>query len=102
MAAVDPNELHEIVDFSSSTLQAEIERLLASGSPEQLIYRECELDELWRLLDLEIANLRASSSVSPDLPRLLAWRESIMRAHDLVGVEGDPARAAAGLRTLIS
>ena len=102
MSGIDPEALCEIEDFSTATLQAQIERLLASGTAEHLIYRECELDEIWRLLDLEVASLSATSTANPDLPRLQAWRTSVMRAHDLVGVEGDPVRAAACLRELIS
>ncbi len=96
--ADDLNDIHEIADFSTATLRAQIERLAASEGPEQLIYRECELDEIWRLVDLEIASIHAVGGRNPDLAALESLRAAVMEAHDLVGVEGDVARAAARLR----
>lgn len=99
--SIDPNELHEIADFSAATLQAQAQRLLASSSPEHLIYRECELDEIWRLLDLEIASQRASGVPAAELAYLESLRAAIMQAHDLVGIDGDPRSAALRLRDLL-
>jgi hypothetical protein len=98
---VNPDEIYEIEDYSAQTLQAQIERLLVGNTPEQLIYRECELDELWRLLDLDITSLRAAGGSATELARLQRARDIVMQAHDLVGVDGNPAAAAERLRELI-
>jgi hypothetical protein len=99
---MDPDEVCDIEDYSTSTLGTLIERLLASASPEQLIYRECELDEVWRLIDLDIASRKASGGAAAELDELARWRDTVMQAHDLVGVNADPAAAAQRLRTLIA
>lgn len=98
---IDPDQVCEIHDYSADTIAAQISRLLVSRAAEHLIYRECELDEIWRLVDLEIASLRATGASSADAARLAAIRDIIMQAHDLVGVAGDPAGAAECLRELI-
>jgi hypothetical protein len=99
---VNPDEVYEIEDYSAQTLQAQIERLLVGNTPEQLIYRECELDEIWRLLDLDITSLRATGGSADELARLQRLRDIVMQAHDLVGVDGKPAAAAERLRELIA
>jgi hypothetical protein len=99
--SIDPDEIHEIDDFSSATLQAQVDRLLASSSAEHLIYRESELDEIWRLLDLEIASGRADGAPVADLAPLESMRASVMQAHDLVGNDGNLHGAAQRLRNLI-
>lgn len=99
---IDPNEICDIQDYSAVTLAAEVDRLLASNAPEHFIYRECELDEIWRLIDLDISSLRASSGPPAEVARLERLRGIIMQAHDLVGVAGDPAAAAQQLRPLLA
>jgi hypothetical protein len=63
-----------------------------------LIYREAEMDEVWRILDLAITDPRTHSA---DLPMLEKIREVIMQVHDLIGVDEDVAAAAERLRTLL-
>ncbi len=99
---IDPNEVCDIQDYSAATLGAEVERLLASSTPEQLIYRECELDEMWRLIDLDIASLKVSGGAASELAELERLRDIVMQAHDLVGVSADTAAAAQRLGTLIA
>ena len=99
---IDPNDVCDVQDYSAATLAGVIERLLASGSPEALIYRECELDEIWRLIDLDITSLMATGGAAIELARLTHLREAIMQAHDLVGVNSDPKAAAQRLRELIT
>ena len=98
---IDPDGIYDIQDYSAETLVAQVERLSDSSAPEHLIYRECELDEIWRLVDLDIASLRASGGPAAEVARLERFRGVIMRAHDLVGVAGDPAAAAQQLRELM-
>jgi hypothetical protein len=99
---IDPNEVCDIQDYSAETLAREIDRLLASSGPEHFIYRECELDEIWRLLDLDISSLRASGGPPAEVARLERFRGIIMQAHDSVGVAGDPTAAAQELRALLA
>lgn len=99
---IDPNDLSDIQDYSAATLRAQIERLLVSSTPEQLIYRECELDEIWRFIDLEIASLKASGGAASELASLTRQRDIVMQAHDLVGVNADANTAAQRLRELIA
>ncbi len=97
----DPDGVADIADDSAETLRATIERLLASSTPEQLVYRECELDEIWRFIDLEIASRKAAGRPASALAELVRRREIVMQAHDLVGISADPAAAAQRLRELI-
>ena len=98
----DPDGVCDIADCSAETVRAAIERLLASSTPEQLVYRECELDEIWRIIDLEIASLEAAGGPASGLAELMRRRDIVMQAHDLVGVNADPATAARRLGELIA
>ena len=99
---IDPNEVCDIQDYSAATLAAQVDRLLASNAPEHFIYRECEFDEIWRLIDLDISSLRASGGPAAEVARLERLRSVIIQAHDSVGVAGDPAAAAQQLRALLA
>ena len=77
------DQTHAIADLSAETLAQLITRIELSRTEAQFIYRECELDEVWRLLD------------GGDDADLLA---AVARAHDLVGMEGRPREAAQALR----
>ena len=92
------DDIHDVDDYSQITVRAMIERLQRSTSPEQLIYRETELDEMWRLADVALAE--AERSRSPDCERLARIKDAIVQAHDLVGVDGQPLAAADVLRAL--
>ena len=99
---IDLDVVYDIQDYSAETLAVEVDRLLGSSGPEQLIYRECELDELWRLIDLDLASFKVSGGAAAEVARLERLRGIIMQAHDLVGVTGDPAAAAQQLRALLA
>jgi hypothetical protein len=85
-----------VSSISDLTIQTLADRLQRSTTDEQHIYRESELDELWRLLDI------AASGDGLEGIRRKAWlatmRDAVHRAHDLVGMEGRPQEAAAVLR----
>lgn len=93
---MDLDDVLPIENFSDLTIQMLAERLQRSTSAEQHIYRESELDELWRLLD--IAERRGDPDGVRDADWLSAMRESVHRAHDLVGMDGRPKEAAEVLR----
>jgi hypothetical protein len=80
------DQAHPISDLSAQTLAQLVTRIELSRTEAQFVYRECELDEVWRLLD------------APDAPASAALRDAVERAHDLVGMEGKPAEAAQALR----
>lgn len=96
---MDLDDVLPIENFSDLTLRMLADRLQRSTTAEQHIYRESELDELWRLLDIA---LRAGD---PDGLRDAGWlgvmRDAVHRAHDLVGMEGKPKEAAEVLRQAV-
>jgi len=93
---VDLDTILPVETMSDLTIQTLVERLQRSRTPEQFIYRESELDELWRLVDIA---LRAGTSADMrGEERLRQMRDAIHRAHDLVGMDGKPLEAAAALR----
>ena len=89
MATMDLDQLHPIEDLSRRTLMELSERIARSRTEEQFVYRECEIDEVWRLLGPAHA---PGDNV--------ALRAAVMEVHDLVGVDGDPRRAAERLRAI--
>jgi len=96
---LDLDDVLPVENFSDLTLRTLADRLQRSTTAEQHIYRESELDELWRLLDIA---LRAGD---PDGLRDARWlgamRDAVHRAHDLVGMEGKPKAAADVLRQAV-
>jgi len=93
--SVDLDDIHDVDDYSDATLRAMIDRLERSTTEEQFIYRETELDEMWRLVDIRLIQAEGEERAA-----LLVLKEAIMRAHDLVGMEGKPMDAARLLRAL--
>jgi uncharacterized protein YfkK (UPF0435 family) len=96
--SVSLDDIHDVDDYSEITVRAMIGRLQRSSSPEHLIYRETELDEMWRVVD--IAVLAAQQIAAPELDRLTSIRNIVQKAHDLVGVDSQPLAAAEELRKI--
>lgn len=93
---MDLDDILPIENFSDLTIQVLAERMARSATPEQFIYRESEMDELWRLLDIAV---RAGDPDGlRDREKLHMMRDLVHRAHDLVGMEGKPKEAAEALR----
>lgn len=96
---MDLDDILPIENFSDLTIQTLADRLQRTKTAEQCIYRETELDELWRLIDI------AARSGDPDGVRdsetLRRMRDAVHRAHDLVGMESKPIEAAAALREVL-
>jgi hypothetical protein len=92
------DDIHAVDDLSQITMRALIDRLRRSTTAEQLIYRETELDEMWRLADIALAE--AERKRGADRERLRRIKDAVMRAHDLVGVDMQPRAAADILRAL--
>ena len=92
---MDANCAHEITDTSDETLQFISDLIHVSRTDEQMIYREAEIDELWRLLDFTRA------SASGDTARALAAKISVvMEVHDMLEETSNAQRAAQRLRGL--
>jgi hypothetical protein len=95
---MDLDSVHPISEVSRLTLEELIRRIEHSKTPEQLVYRECEIDEVWRLLGPNLPNLQLPTpGMQPD-----ALKRAVLEAHDLVGVDGNVAAAAAALRAAMA
>jgi hypothetical protein len=94
---MDLDSLHPIPEVSRWALRELIRRIEHSKTEEQLVYRECEIDEVWRLLGPNMSDL------PPQIDRLPldALKRAVLEAHDLVGVDGNVAAAAAALRAVM-
>ena len=93
--AGDIEDTLDIVELTPQLLQQLVARLEESTTWAHYIYREAEIDQVWRLVE----RADASAALSPDLVARL--REGLMQVHDLVGVDHEPRRAAHALRTIL-
>lgn len=96
----DLDDLHMIADREPTTLLALAERIEHSRDDMHLVYRETELDELWRWVDADIDMARAGRAAPDEMQRLLALKAEVMAIHDLVGIDIDTKQAARRLRAL--
>ncbi len=87
-----------VPDFSEPCLAQIIKRLELSHTMEQLIYREAELDEVWRLVDGALRDIRRQNTTAEVAGILEQLLQAVGKAHDYVGVDDDPAAAASELR----
>lgn len=97
---MDPraDELHDVLDCSAPTLRALAARIDASDTEMRLVYRETELDELWRWAEVALAQMQRDGAAAQRY-----WtdvRDEVMRIHDLVGIETDRIGASQALRAL--
>jgi hypothetical protein len=81
------NHCHDIGNASDETLRFLSDLIEVSRSDEQLVYREAEIDELWRLLRHSNADAAAIATV--------------MEVHDLLEDAGNAKMAAGKLRGLV-
>ena len=98
---MDPDCVRAVEDYSAETILALSAVLDRSTTREHLVYREAELDDLWRIIDTALTASRRDSraaALSERLQRLLALT---IEAHDLVGSAELPREAAARLRTAL-
>jgi hypothetical protein len=97
---VDLDDVLPVENFSDLTIQALVDRLGRTKTAEQCIYRESELDELWRLVDIAVS--AGDPDGARDSEKLRQMRGAIHRAHDLVGMDGKPKEAAEALREALT
>jgi len=96
VAAID--ETFEPHDFSVATLATISERIARSRSLEEFVYRESELDDLWRILDYAVKDAHWIGDAR-HAGRLEIIRAHVQSAHDHVAADVPaPAEAMAALR----
>ncbi len=92
------DQANSVEGLDPASLEAILLRTERSTSFEHLIYREAELDEVWRLLDEALREARHNGVQGEPIELLTSLKAVILKAHDLVGVDSDPRAAAAELR----
>jgi TPP-dependent pyruvate/acetoin dehydrogenase alpha subunit len=97
---MDIDHAQSIDDFAPQTLRALSERIRRSTSEEQLVYREAEIDEVWRLIDIAL-DLARQELRNEDAARLEQLKTLAWEVHDLIGNDGDRARAIALLQNAL-
>ena len=92
------DQANPVEGLDPASLEAILLRTERSTSLEHMIYREAELDEVWRLLDEALREARHNGIRGEPIELLTALKDVIFKAHDLVGVDSNPRGAAAELR----
>ena len=93
---MDLDEILPVENFSDLTIQMLADRMQRSTTFEHFVYRESEMDELWRLLDIAVRS--GDPDGLRDEEKLRSMRSIVHKAHDLVGMDGKPKEAAEVLR----
>ena len=96
---MDLDDILPVENFSDLTIQTLADRLQRTRTAEQCIYRETELDEVWRLIDIAVRSGDPDGLRDNETLRLM--RDAVHRAHDLVGMDNKPLEAAAALREVL-
>lgn len=94
---LDPEWMHRVPDCSTDSIATLVDLLDRSSRPEHWLYREAELDDLWRHAEMELASARA---LAPDSSLVDAYQhlyETAFAAHNLAA-HGRLDEAAARLR----
>jgi hypothetical protein len=88
-----------VPELTPDALHLAAARVERSRTVEQFVYRETELDEIWRLADLAVSKVRAEgASTSRGVEEYPAIADLVHRAHDLLGQNEDTRGAACALR----
>jgi hypothetical protein len=81
-----------IEDLTPDAVTALAMRIQGSWTSEQLVYREAELDDLWRQAETARGeSRRRDDSAADTLARVFVLAQ---QSHDLVGQSGDTLQAA--------
>jgi hypothetical protein len=97
----DADRLNAIRGLDDAQIGALIRRLENSHTLEHLIYREAELDEVWRLVEAALREAARKGGSGELREVLTALREAVEKVHDLVGDDDDAIAAAQELRRSI-
>ena len=84
--------------YRASTKRSSIQRLESTRTVEQLIYREAELDEVWRFVDAALREVTKNGGSAELKEVLTALRDAVQKVHDLVGDDSDAMAAAQEMR----
>ena len=90
-----------IHDFSPDTLLSLVERIESSSGFQHFIFREAELDDLWRQVERALVHAQSDANEHRDVARLQTLLECVEAAHDLVSEskkEEAMAQLQAGIR----
>lgn len=90
MRPADPWRIVDVEVLDAETVARVIRQVEVSVEPDQLVYRESEVDALWTLADMAAKAGDADAS---------EWLELLWRAHDHIG-DGEREAALAALETL--
>jgi hypothetical protein len=90
-----------VSDYSRATLASLAKRLQQSRALEELVYRESELDEVWRLIDMDRLAMIRKAGETAESRALARLQEGIHHTHDIVGDQCDGPAAARHLSALI-
>ena len=94
----ETDQLNEVQSLDESQFNALIHRLENTRTVEQMIYREAELDEVWRYVDAALRDAVKQGGSAELTDVLKALRQAVHKVHDLVGDDNDAGRAAQELR----
>lgn len=95
--SLDPNWMHRVPDCSMDSIGTLVELLDRSTRPEHWLYREAELDDLWRHAEMELGSARALAPHSSLVDAYQHLYETAFTAHNLAA-HGRLDEAAARLR----
>jgi len=98
----EANTLNFVPDYSVPTVRALASLLDESVGFAQLVYREAELDELWRLVQTALREAERSGDPVVDVIKLQYLLGAVTQAHDFVGSNSDPLLAARALREAVT
>ena len=94
-----PHRPLPIHDFSPDTLLSLVERIESSSGFQHFIFREAELDDLWRQVEHALVSAQSKGRSTRDIDRLRILLDCVVAAHDLVSVsKKDEANGAAAGR----
>ena len=96
---MNPEHIVPVEDYSEDTLRSIIAHLEASTTFEHFVYRESELDAVWRLIEISLQHA-AGAAGEGEAARLQRLRDAARDAHDLVADER-PLEAAQRLRQVV-
>jgi hypothetical protein len=97
---VNAGHVVPVEDSSPETLRNLVAHLELSTAFEHFVYREAELDALWRLAEIPLT--RGRHELAPEEEEVLrVVLDAARGAHDMVGAE-QPLAAADRLRALIA
>lgn len=100
MSDVRADLLHDVFDCRPETLLALADRVEQSTDDIQLVYREAEMDELWRAVSIAVMECQHNRVAPEKMAFWLGIKDEVMRIHDIVGVDLDRTLAATALRQL--